>query len=193
MRSARFTVLWLTALLLAAALPQRFTTHASAAVLMALDLRALVNQSDYVVLANAELQSSRYVDGLIVTDVRLRVINSLKGSAKVGSTLIATSLGGSVGQIGLRVPGTAQFTLGESALVFLRRDEASDDLSVTGMSQGVLPIFGAGSSAQVQLGGKQATLMTRDASGAYVPAPAPQRRTLADVLNEIARLAAESD
>ena len=193
MRSARLTVLMLTALLLAAALPCRFMARASAAVLMALDLRALVKQSDYVVLAKAESQTSRYAQGLIVTDVQLRVVNSLKGSAKVGSMLIATSLGGSVGQVGLRVPGAAQFALGESALVFLRREEASDDLGVTGMSQGVLPIFGAGSSAQVQLGGKQATLMARDASGAYVPAPAPQRRTLADVLNEIARLAAESD
>ena len=165
-------------------------SRVTAAVLIALDLPALVSQSDHIVLANAESESSRYADGLIVTDVQLRVIAKLKGPASVGSVLVATHLGGSVDRVGLRVPGAAHFELGRSAIVFLRRAEQSTELNVTGMSQGVLPIIGSGGTAQVRLGGREATLMQRDAQGALVPAPKESRRqTLASVMAEIERLA----
>jgi hypothetical protein len=164
---------------------------AHAATLIALDLPALVRDSDYVVVANAEHESARYQDKLIVTDTTLRVITSLKGSAKPGATLIATHLGGAIDRVGLRVPGAAQFKLGESAIVFLRR--AGEDLNVTGMSQGVLPITGAGASAQVLPGGSGATLMQRASDGTLTEKPAQPAppRSLSDMLAEIERLAAQ--
>jgi len=165
--------------------------RARAAVLVALTLSDLVSQSDHVVVAHPETQSSRYADGLIVTDVTLRVISTLKGPTPIGATLIATHLGGSVNQIGLRVPGAASFAPGRSAIVFLRRAQASDELNVTGMSQGVMPIFGETGQAQVQTGGDHATLMQRDANGAYVPASgAASRQALSAVVAEIERLVA---
>lgn len=172
----------LTAVLAAGAL-----AHAS--TLIALDLPALVRDSDYVVVANAEHEASRYQDKLIVTDTTLRVITSLKGSAKPGSTLVATHLGGSVDRVGLRVPGAAQFKLGSSAIVFLRR--AGEDLNVTGMSQGVLPISGSGSSAEVLPGGTGATLMQRQADGTLTEKTDAAPRAFADVIADIERLAAQ--
>src|SRR5689334_4623195 len=105
---------------------------ARAAVLMSLDLPQLVEQSDLVVVGSAQKQSSRYVDKLIVTDVSLAVSMSLKGPAKPGEIVTVTHLGGSVGEVGLQVPGAAAFKLGERVVVFLRR-VPSGDLNVTGM------------------------------------------------------------
>jgi hypothetical protein len=179
------------ALALLCTLATNLLPRARAAVLIALTLSDLVGQSDHVVVAHPEAQSSRYADGLIVTDVSLRVVSTLKGPTAIGATLIATHLGGSVNQIGLRVPGAASFAPGRSAIVFLRRAPGSNELNVTGMSQGVLPIFGEAAAAQVQLGGDHATLMQRDANGAYVPAPsATPRQALSAVVAEIERLVA---
>jgi hypothetical protein len=159
-----------------------------AAVLVALDLPALVEQSDLVVVASAQEQSSRYVDKLIVTDVTLKVISGLKGQVKPGDLVTVTHLGGAVGDIGLRVPGAASFSLGKSALVFLRR-VPSGDLNVTGMSQGVMPIFAEGTQQRVQTGAAGAALMQRNASGELVETHSgPSSRSLSELLAEIERL-----
>jgi len=157
-----------------------------AAVLIALSLPELVAKSDFVVVANAEDESSRYAGKVIVTDVTLRVITSMKGPATPGSTLKVTHLGGAVDNVGLRVPGAAQFKLGQSAVVFLRRDP-DGGLVVTGMSQGVLPITGNGTGAVVESAGRDAQLVHRDARGAFVEMPhqAPGRRVLSELLGEI--------
>lgn len=163
---------------------------ARATSLIALDLPELVRQSDYVVVANTLRESSRYADKLIVTDFELKVITSLKGAAKPGSTLVATELGGAVDRVGLNVPGAAKFSIGKSALVFLRRAEGSSELRVTGMSQGVMPIVGN----EVQTGSATgATLMQRDPKGALVEAPhkEAQRQPLSSLVAEIERLAAQ--
>jgi hypothetical protein len=163
-----------------------------ATTMIALDLPALVDQSDYVVVGNAHSESARYSNGSIVTDVTLEVITSVKGPAKPGETLVVTHLGGAVGDVGMHVPGAANFRIGESALVFLSRAK-EHTLNVTGMSQGLMRITGTGSGAQVMpaaAGG--ATLMKRDEDGKLVTAPnVPQKpRALADLLAEIEQLAA---
>jgi hypothetical protein len=166
-----------------------YAEPAHAATLIALDLPELVRTSDYVVVANALNESSRYADKLIVTDVELRVITSMKGSAKPGETLVATHLGGAVDRIGLRVPGAASFKIGQSAIVFLRRAPGGGDLNVTGMSQGVMPILGNA----VQTGGVApgTTLMQRDAKGVLVEAPAKaaESKPLSDLITQIEELA----
>lgn len=173
---------------LAAASPQAPT--AQAAVLMSLDLPALVEQSDVVVIANAVKQSSRYVDKLIVTDVTLKVIAGLKGTAAPGELLTVTHLGGAVGDVGLRVPGAATFRLGQSAVVFLRRAPGGD-LNVTGMSQGVMPISGQGTGQQVESSTHGAALMQRNANGQLVEKEkdaASSPRALSDLIAEIEQL-----
>jgi hypothetical protein len=152
-------------------------SQAEAATLLALDLPALVQQSDYVVVANAQTESSRFRAKLIVTDVELRVVQALKGATQPGATLVATRLGGTVDNLGLSVPGEASFPMGKSAIVFLRKSAKSNELSVVGMSQGVLPISGEGGAAQVLPSGAGATLMQRGSDGKLVEArwPPPSR------------------
>lgn len=169
---------------LALGVPLVAASTAAASTLIAMDLASLVEQSDYVLIGQAQSQQSRYADKAIVTDVTLKVISSLKGSAKPGDKLVVTSLGGSIGDVGLRVNGAASFKLGQSALVFLRR--AGKELSVTGMSQGVMAISGNAGSEQVETTAAGATLMQRNADGQLVATePANQRRSLAALLAEI--------
>ena len=165
----------------------------AAATLFALDLKQLVQLSDHVVLAKAEARQARKDErsGAIVTDVTLRVLSSVKGGAAVGSTLTATLLGGSIGQLGLKVPGEAVIPDDRSAIIFLRKNSQAE-LNVTGMSQGMLPIFGAGQAARVQPGGSDAELVERDRDGTLRGAPAALRQPqpLGELLTELRRLAA---
>jgi hypothetical protein len=162
---------------------------AAASSLIALDLPGLVEQSDYIVVGNAQSQASRFVDGAIVTDVTLKVIASLKGPSHPGELLTVTHLGGAVGKVGLKVPGAASFKLGQGAVVFLRR--AGKDLNVTGMSQGVMSISGARGKEEAESSTAGATLMQRNAEGQLVPTePAPQKRALSQLLAEIEQLVA---
>jgi hypothetical protein len=157
---------------------------AHAAVLIALDLPALVEQSDLIVVASAHKQSSRYVSKLIVTDVTLKVSSILKGTTKPGEPVVVTHLGGAVGDVGLNVPGAASFKLGESAVVFLRR-VPSGEWNVTGMSQGIMQI----NDEQVLPGASGAELMERDQEGRLVDLKTPRApRALPQLLSEIQRL-----
>lgn len=190
---------WLTSLsCLALVLFAVCGARVQAATVLALDMAALVVQSDQIVIANAEAEHSRYRDGakrgLIVTDVRLRVISALKGGARPGTELIATRLGGTVDEIGLSVPGEAAFPVGRSAIVFLRRALKSQELHVVGMSQGVLPISGQGDGAMVLPAGGAAELMQRGQDGHLVAAPAAltSATPLRDVLARISQLVSEA-
>lgn len=158
------------------------TASAQAAVLVAMDLPELVSQSDLIVVGSATKQSSRYVNKLIVTDVTLAVSSTLKGSTK--ESVVVTHLGGSVGEVGLNVPGAAAFKLGENVVVFLRR-VPSGDWNVVGMSQGIMKISGE----EVLPGGVGAELMERDPEGRLRELKTPAApRALPDLLGEIRRL-----
>lgn len=169
---------------------------ARAATVLALSLPELVREADEIVIARAVAQSSRYratEPHMIVTDVELRVVDSLKGKARAGQSLVATHLGGAVGKLGLRVPGEASFPSDRSVIVFLEKNAKLGELNVVGMSQGVLPIVGEGASAEVLPAGGDTRLMRRDEEGRLregteaLTAP----RTLRELVAEIRRLVAE--
>jgi hypothetical protein len=165
---------------------------ASAATLLAVDLAQLVKLSDYVVLAKAESRASRKQEssGLIVTDVVLRVQIGLKGATKPGEVLTATLLGGTIGDVGLHVPGEANIPDDRGAIVFLRRT-SNGELNVSGMSQGVLSIAGQGQTAVVMPAAPNAALVQPDDDGVLQSAPeallSPQ--PLATLLARIRELA----
>lgn len=165
---------------------------AAASVVIALDLGELVHEADQVLVVTALREEARREaqGGLIVTDVELRVEESLKGDARAGSVVVATRLGGVVGKVALQVPGEANFTLGERAVVFLRRH--ASELRVVGMAQGILPLRGEGAQTMVLPGGGGAALVERDDDGQLVAAPSAMKteRPLSDVLSEIRRLVA---
>lgn len=167
---------------------------AGASVVTALDLAALVQEADQVLVVTALSERSRRDErgGLIVTDVQLRVEEALKGEAHSGDTVVATRLGGVLDKVALQVPGEASFTLGERAVVFLRRHRS--ELRVVGMAQGLLPLRGEGKQTMVMPSGGDAALVARDDDGRLVAAPPAMKsaRPLSDVLSEIRRLVSQA-
>ncbi len=165
---------------------------ARASVVLALDLAQLVQRSDHVVLATAGAQTSRWSDDgrHLVTDVSLRVEDSLKGPSHAGDVLVVTRLGGRLHDLALQVPGEANFGPGQRALVFLHSVQGGSELHVVGMAQGVLPVRGAGPDAMAMPGAGSVELVEREESGALGPGRAAlvQPRPLAALVTEIRRL-----
>lgn len=162
-----------------------------ASVVLALDLAQLVAHADHVVVVTAVSESARWsrTGRQIVTDVELRVEQTLKGPTRVGQVLVATRLGGTLGDVALQVPGEARLAAGQRALVFL---EASDgELRFVGMSQGVLALAGSGAQTMALPGGGGMALVERAEDGTLVAgAPALARgRRLDELAAEIRRLA----
>ena len=102
---------------------------------IALDLPSLAGGSDAGVHGRVTRVQSRWTrDGhLIVTDVEIAVVETLKGPA--AQTVVVVQPGGQVGDIGQVVSGLASFSEGEEVVVFLER-QGSSRFQVTGLSQG---------------------------------------------------------
>jgi hypothetical protein len=167
---------------------------AQASVVLALSLADLTHRADLIVLGAAkEQQARRHMDGkLIVTDVSVRVEQTLKGSSKPGQTIVATLLGGKLDGIALQVPGEASLPLGQRVLLFLYRAQASGDLRVVGMSQGVLSLSQQGPATMVMPGGGGAALVQPGNDGSLQDAPdaLAQPQPLGDLLDRIRKLVA---
>src|SRR5262245_8271060 len=84
---------------------------ARATTLLPLDMKALVERADRVVLAKVESQVARWTAAhdAIYTEVTLKVVRAYKGALKPGETLVVRREGGSVDGIGMRVYGAATF------------------------------------------------------------------------------------
>jgi hypothetical protein len=173
------------------------TGSVRASVVTALDMSELVRGAEQVLVVTALSERARREarGGLIVTDVRLRVEETLKGDARAGGIVVATRLGGVLDKVALQVPGEASFTLGERALVFLRRhtNEQVSELRVLGMAQGVLPLREEAKQTMVMPSGGDVSLVARDDDGQLVAAPSAMRaaRPLRELRDEIRRLVAE--
>lgn len=158
---------------------------ADASVVLALDLDALVAQSDEIVVAEVLSQNASWTGRRIETEVRLRVDETLHGRSTRGGTIAVRRLGGNVGDIGMRVEGEPSFVVGQRMLLFLRR--AYGVLRVVGMSQGAMRIV-PGEPAMVEPGGAGLSLMRRSATGALTdadPASLPQARPLDEMLDDV--------
>ncbi len=156
-------------LLLALAL----VSPASATVSEALSLPELTQRADLVVLATALDKRARYdARGRIVTDVTLRVEETMKGDARVGSTLTMTRIGGVIGDIGMRVEGEPILDVGSRYVLFLYRVEGGSTLRPVGMSQGVMGVDEQHGERTVLPGGAGLSLVQRARGGRLMPAPA---------------------
>ncbi|NOY90778.1 MAG: hypothetical protein GXP55_06160, partial [Deltaproteobacteria bacterium] len=142
-----------------------FGAQAHAATVEALDLTALTQAADEVFVAEAVAADvHRDARGRIVTDVRVRVAESLLGERAAGEEVVLRCLGGSLDGIGMRVPGEAQLAVGETALVFARRADGGW-LRAVGMSQGVLPMRAGAQGWLVEPGGAGLSLVRRSGAG----------------------------
>jgi hypothetical protein len=173
--------------LLAAAAPVVASTS------LALDLRELVTSSDRIVMGTVLNREARYDDRRrIVTDVTVRVDESMKGTTGAGDELVIRCLGGEIGDLGMRVAGAPRFSDGQRSILFVAARRGH--LRPVGMSQGVLPIDVRDGRELVLPGGEGLSLVRRSLEGRLVPATPALRepRPLPDVLDEIRTLVDET-
>lgn len=163
---------------------------AQASIVEAMSLTALTQSSDVIVVARVEEQRARYdAQGRIVTDVTVRIEESLLGRLGVGARANVLRLGGVVGDLGLRVEGEASYQSGETVVLFARwlSTPSGEVLRPVGMAQGVLPIASRGGVELVTPGGAGLELVVRDADGRLTPgqpalrAPVPRDALLEQV------------
>ena len=126
-------------LLVLAALLAFSASPAPATTVVPMDTRALVTRSHDIVIGEVTAVRSRWNDDRtrIVTDVTLRVSESLRGSA--GTELVLTQIGGELDGMRYTVEGGPRFSPGEETLVFTWRD-AQGRPQVSGLSQGKFDI-----------------------------------------------------
>jgi hypothetical protein len=168
---------------------------ARATMMMALELEQLVAQSDVIVVATTLGWKSRWGSrNRIVTDVTLRVEESIKGSYHVNDTLVVTRLGGAIGDLGMRVEGVAVFYKGQKALVFLRHVPALGEYRVVGMSQGVLHFNETDGQMVAGSEDSDLALVQRDSDGELRPIQYSQSKTspVDEVLAKVRQLVLES-
>lgn len=128
------------------ALVSAYSGVASATVVRALSLPALVASSRHVMVVTALGAESRYeVIGRrrrIVTDTRVRVEELLAKGGAGDTELLVRTLGGAIGRVGERVDGQPVLALGQSCVAFLL--QGPDGLHyVNGMAQGHYPLRGS--------------------------------------------------
>lgn len=143
---------------------------AAATSLQALSLGELVENAQQIIVGEVLTSQSHYDErGQIVTDHEVRVIDVWSGQPL--SSVLVRSLGGSVGEVGMRVPGSASLRTGERYLLFLRSISPNRPMRCVGMSQGAMPVQGSAQSAQVLPGGAGAHLVQRNPQGQLIAAP----------------------
>jgi hypothetical protein len=136
----------------------------------ALSLDELSWQADEVVLGRVlERRARRAGSGRIVTDTSVQVEDTVKGSSTQGEVLSVTTLGGELGDLGMRVEGEARLEVGARYVLFLRRLDRT--LRPVGMSQGALPVREDTAGLTVLPGGQGLSLVHRVRGGALAPAP----------------------
>ena len=115
------------------------TRAAQATVARALSLTELVGKSDVVIVGTPTHWSSQWVSiggqRRMVTDTKIKVARRVFGLGTQVAEVTVRTLGGRIGDLGQLVHGEARFGRGQTALVFLRRVDASR-YRVTGMAQG---------------------------------------------------------
>lgn len=106
----------------------------SATTVVSLNLDGLVAGADSIVVGRVLGSESYWNDSprIILTAHTIAVSETLKGGGDASISVV--TIGGTVGNITLDVPGMATFSPGETAVVFL--EEAGTFNTVLGLSQG---------------------------------------------------------
>jgi hypothetical protein len=118
-----------------------FAAPAFATTVVKMDLEQLVQQADLIVQGQVQSAYSRWDEErrLIFTYISIRVDDPLKGERR--RSVLIRQIGGTVGGIQMHVAGVPQFKSGETAIVFLKRQD-DGAFQVVGMNQGVYEIVG---------------------------------------------------
>ena len=117
------------------------TAPADGSVVEGLELEELAAESDRIVLGRV-LFSESFLrrDGQIWTWHRIEVEREIRGDAPADDEVIVETMGGQIGEIGMRVEGEASFQVGERVLVFVHGGGPYKAFRTVGMGQGVMRV-----------------------------------------------------
>ena len=114
---------------------------AGASILQALDLDELVEQSDQILMGRVAFSESfRHPNGNLGTWHRIVIERDIRGNAPGETEVIVETLGGSIGDLTMRVEGEPSFTVGERVVVFVRDGGPYSAFRPVGMGQGVMRV-----------------------------------------------------
>lgn len=147
---------------------------ARATIMLPLSIEQLATESAAIVRAEVVGRRAAWSADKrhIFTYTELRVAETLAGAAKPGAVLTVRTLGGEVGETGMKVAGVARFTPGEEVVVFLRTDPVdARDFQVVGMSQGKYKVKRVDGRAVLEPGVEGLAFAARRADGALTVDP----------------------
>jgi hypothetical protein len=114
---------------------------AHGSIVQALDLDDLVGQSDQILLGRVVFSESfQRSDGLLGSWHRIVIERDIRGSASGQREVIVETLGGSIGDLAMRVEGEPSFSVGERVVVFVHDGRGGTTLRPVGMAQGVMRV-----------------------------------------------------
>ena len=146
---------------------------AEGSIVQALALDELVAQSDRIVVGEVVFAEAFIrADGTIATWYRVRVEQNLRGDPEDTNEVIVETMGGQIGDIGMRVEGEPSFSVGERTMIFMR-DGGDATFRPVGMGQGVMRIRLEGRVEQVLPSRQGMMLVRRNARGALVKSNGP--------------------
>lgn len=114
---------------------------AEGSIVKGLELEELVAHADRIVLGRVLFSESfRRSDGTLGTWHRIGVERDVRGGAMDDSEVIVETMGGRIGEIGMRVEGEPSFAIGERVVVFIRGGGPYTAFRAVGMAQGVMRV-----------------------------------------------------
>lgn len=142
-----------------------WSSPSGASIVQALALDELVDGSDRIFLGRvAYSESFEYRNGQIGTWHRIVVERDIRGTASEQEVLVET-LGGAIGDLGMRVEGEPEFTVGERVVVFGHTDGELQAVRPVGMGQGVMRVRTEDGVDHVRQTRTGMVLMRRNAQG----------------------------
>jgi len=141
-------------------------TPADGSVVEGLELEELAAEADRIVLGRV-LFSESFLrrDGQIWTWHRIDVEREIRGHDPDESEVIVETMGGQIGEIGMRVEGEASFQVGERVLVFVHGGGPYAAFRTVGMGQGVMRVRREKGVETVRQSREGLMLVRRDGEG----------------------------
>jgi hypothetical protein len=127
------------ALLVGLALALAMPRPAQATVMVPMSIEQLASDSVAVVRAKVLRQEGAWdrERRRIYTHTEVEILQPLRAGVRLPRTVVIRSLGGEVGELGMKVSGSPRFSADEEVVVFLRADPVeADAFQVVGMAQG---------------------------------------------------------
>ncbi|MGB5285442.1 MAG: hypothetical protein WBN29_13095, partial [Polyangiales bacterium] len=143
-----------------------FTSPANGSIVQGLELEELTEKAERIVIGRVLFSESfLHQNGQIWTWHRVAVEQEIRGRAPDEQELIIETLGGQIGDIGMRVEGEATFSVGERVLVFASGGGPYSAFRTVGMAQGVMRVRAERGVDTVHQSREGLMLVRRDAQG----------------------------